>query len=75
MGFTIDMVSGEILDETLPQNSEILISDNSPGDVPDYAYTEQLESILVPVSETQVEMRMPESVSQMNIDLFIDQFS
>jgi len=76
MGFTIDMVSGEILDETLTQEVEGLVSDDFPKDNSEYGYTEQLETILIPVSETtSPEMNMPESLSQTNVDSFLDQFN
>ena len=74
MGFTIDMVSGEILDETPTQASEKLTSDDVSKDTSEYAYTEQLE-VVIPVSDTLVESTMPESVSQTNVDSFLDQFN
>jgi len=74
MGFTIDMVSGEILDETPTQDLEKLTSDDFSKDISEYAYTEQLESV-VPVSETPAEKSMPESIVQTNVDSFLDQFN
>jgi len=74
MGFTIDMVSGEILDETSTQDLEKLSSDDFPQDTPEYSSAERLESV-VPISETHIEIKMPESVSQANVDSFLDQFN
>ena len=75
MGFTIDMVSGEILDETLTQNSEKVLPNNYSNDIPEFDYSERLESVVESVSESHVGITMPESLSQINIDVFIDQIS
>ena len=79
MGFTIDMVSGEILDETsadISENtkSEKLSSNENSMDISDYGYTEQL-IIVEPDSKTSSDISMPESLIHTNVDTFLDKFT
>lgn len=79
MGFTIDMVNGEILDETSTDISEDTISknnalDSNSVDISEYGYTEQLVSIVEP-DMSVTDISMPESIVNANVDSFLDTFS
>jgi hypothetical protein len=81
MGLTIDMVSGEVLEESstrLGQESSTRINENfhsntQYSDMSEIAIGEQLISITEPEQISVTEM--PESVSQVDVDLFLDKFN
>lgn len=81
MGFTIDMVSGEILDETnVPGNVSVnekqdrVVSNQHSKDISESEYSEQL-IIVEPESDASFDVGMPESIVHVNLDTFLDGFN
>ena len=83
MGFTIDMVSGEMLEESstcFDQGFSVAIKENpsvidQSSNTPEYAISEPLLSVVESESVHSPETGMPDSLSQINIDSFLDKFN
>lgn len=75
MGFTIDMVNGEVLEESSTQVTENAHFNEYPTEISGFGITEQLVSVIEPEIDRFTDNVMPESVSQTDIDSFLDQFS
>jgi len=75
MGFTIDITSGEVLEESTSRNSEKPKVNEHSSDISEYTISEQLISVHELEIDPAIKNIIPDSIAQADVESFIDKFS
>ena len=75
MGFTFDMVSGEILEESTQLPKKQGSERTSQTEMTEFEVTEPTLLISESLIEPVTEVSMPEGITQTDIDSFLDKFN
>ena len=75
MGFTIDIASGEVLEESTTRNSGKSKVKEYSSDISGFTISEQLISVHELEIDPAMKSIIPDSVAQADVESFIDKFS